>query len=229
MSETAPLNKDDKTPTPTTATAAAAADSTTTGTPMEPNYPKTVGILLAMLALGVVLAKATLKFDAENSDVYESKILLVKAQDLQWLYLALVVLGRTIQLVNFVPTGFKKGLKGNIRSNPFFYQTTDYRKTMVLFQNDGTNGMYNRANRSVQHMVEGFGAFLASVGPVGYLFPKQTFGLVVGFSLGRVLHQRGYITGYGKHALGFLLSSLSVLAMEGLALVAFLKAEQIIA
>ena len=226
MSETTPLNNDDKTP-PTTA--AAANDGATTAAPTAPNYPMTVVILFVMLAIGTGLAKATLKLDAANSGVYESKILLVKAHDLQWLYLALVVLGRTVQLVNFVPTVFKNGLKGNIRSNPFFFQTNDHRKTMVLFQEDGTNGMYNRANRSVQHMVESFGAFLASIGPVGYLFPKQTFGLVVGFSLGRVLHQKGYITGYGKHAIGFLLSTLSILTMEGLALVAFLKAEQIIA
>jgi len=193
-----------------------------------PNYLKLSAIVTLMLAIGTGLAFATLYIDG-NKLTYESKILGLKAQDLQWLYLALVVLGRMISIVNFIPTVYKSHLKGNIRSNPFFFQTDDTKKTMVLFQEDGTNGMYNRSNRSVQHMVENFGAFLASIGPVGYIFPKQTFGVVTVFSLGRILHQKGYTKGYGSHALGFVLATLSILIMEGLALITFLKAEEIIA
>ena len=192
-----------------------------------PNYLTLSAIVTLMLAIGTGLAFATLYVD-ENKLTYESKILALKAQDLQWLYLALVVLGRMISIVNFAPTVYKSHLKGNIRSNPFFFQTDDTKKTMVLFQEDGTNGMYNRSNRSVQHMVENFGAFLASIGPVGYIFPKQTFGVVTVFSLGRILHQKGYTKGYGSHALGFVLATLSILMVEGLALITFLKAEEII-
>lgn len=218
----------DTTPLKNTSTDDAKAPTTETTTAGGPNYPVVAIELSVMLAAGTGLAFAALYFDSKKI-TYESKILGLKAHDLQWLYLALVVLGRAIQMVNLVPTGFKKGLKGNIRSNPFFYETNDDKKTMVIFQSDGTNGMYNRSNRSVQHMVESFGAFLASIGPVGYLFPKQTFVVVSVFSVGRILHQKGYSWKFGGHAAGFALSTLAILTLEGLALLAFLKAEEIIA
>lgn len=217
--ETTPLN-DAKTTT--------SNDELSVAVATGPNYLTLTGGAAMMLAVGTGLAFATLYVDG-NKITYESKILSLKEQDLQWLYLALIVLGRMIAVVNFAPTGYKNGLKGNVRSNPFFYQTEDSKKTMVLFQEDGTNGMYNRSNRSVQHMVENFGAFLASIGPVGYIFPKQTFVVVTAFSLGRILHQKGYSKGYGGHVVGFALSTLSVLTLEGLALITFLKAETIIA
>merc|ERR1711971_1217169 len=116
---------------------------------------------------------------------------------------------------------YKKGLKGNIRSNPFFFETVSgdgNKAQLVLFKEEGFHGMYNRSNRSVQHMVETSGAFLAAIGPVGWIFPRQTFGLVVVFCAGRILHQKGYAKGYGGHGPGFGLSMLSLLTLEGLAL-----------
>lgn len=219
MSETTPLAKTEDTKTNEDAA------STT-----ETNYGKLAVVMSVMLAIGTGLAFLSLYLDGSKT-VYESKISTVKEMDLQWLFLALVILGRTIQLLNFVPTKYKNGLKGNIRSNPFFYETvTEDGKeaTTVLFKEDGAKGMYNRSNRSIHHMVENSGGFFASVGPVGFLFPKQTFGAVVLFSIGRVLHQKGYATGYGSHALGFVLSMFGTLTMEGLALIAFLKAEGIL-
>eukprot|EP00536_Pseudo-nitzschia_multiseries_P018107 jgi/Psemu1/54157/gm1.54157_g len=227
MSETTPLNTekaDEATPTPT---ATATATETTEEVP-SPNYLKIGMMLTLILAFGTGVASLTLYFDGSKS-IYESKILQLKALDLQWLYLALVILGRTIQFVNFVPTFYKKGLKGNIRSNPFHFETVDDHKTLVLFKEDGKEGMYNRSNRSVHHMVEGFGGFVASIGPVGYLFPKQILFLVVLFCVGRVLHQKGYSTGYGKHAKGFVMALLAIVVTEGLALLAFLKAQELIA
>lgn len=192
-----------------------------------PNYLANTGISLAMLVIGTGLGLVSLKFDG-NKSTYDTKIERLQQEDLQWLYLALVVFASMITLVNFVPIGYKNDLKGNVRSNPFFYETDDDNKTLVLFKEDGKEGMYNRSNRSVHHMVETFGGFLAIIGPVGYVFPKQTFGAVCVFSLGRILHQKGYSNGYGGHAAGFLLAKLSSLTLEGLALIIFLKASKIL-
>lgn len=219
MSETTPLTKETK---------ADAVPSTEGGTPKPPDYAKTSIVVTVILAIGTGIAYAATAFDG-SKELRDAKIAGLKEQDLQWVFLALVVLGRSIQLLNFVPTSYKSGLKGNIRSNPFFYETHDGKKTPVYYQEEGSKGMYNRANRSIQHMVENFGAFLASIGPVGYVFPRQVLGVVVVFSLGRILHQKGYSGGYGRHALGFVLATLSMVTMEGLSLLAFLKAEQIIA
>lgn len=216
MSETKPLKSKDE-----------AAAPQSSPDPQDPNYLKLTIIQVVVLAIGTGLAFASLAVDSKK-ELYDSKISTISAMDLQWVYLALVVLGRTIGMLNFVPTGYKNGLKGNIRSNPFFFQTADDKKTMVIFQEDGPNGMYNRANRSVQHMLENSLAFMASIGPVGWLYPKQTSAVVCVFCVGRILHQRGYTTGYGGHALGFVLSMLSTSAMEGLAFIAFLKGEEIL-
>ena len=129
----------------------------------EPNYLKLIGIVSMMLVIGTGMAVASFHFDS-NKSTYDTKIEGLQQADLQWLYLALVVLGRMIAIVNFVPTGYKNGLKGNIRSNPFFYNTEDENKTLVLFKEDGSMGMYNRSNRSIQHMVENIGVLLSSIG-----------------------------------------------------------------
>ena len=209
MTETTPLKK------------GAAPDST--ANPNEPAYVKLTAIVLATLGIGTGLAYGSLFLDSDLAkEIRDKKLGMVEAMDLQWCYLALVVLGRTVALLNFVPTGYKNGLQGNIRSNPFFLQTTGDDTTqpqqMVLYREDGFHGKYNRANRSVHHMVETSGAFLAAVGPVGWLFPRQTFGAVLLFCAGRILHQKGYTQGYGQHALGFVLSLLGTLLVEGLAL-----------
>jgi len=204
MTETTPLKSDAPESTPN---------------PSEPAYPKLAATVLAMLGIGTGLAYGSLFLDSEmGKGVRDSKLGLVEAMDLKWGYLSLVLLGRTIAMLNFVPTGYKNGLKGNIRSNPFFFQTVGDNKSMVLYREDGFHGKYNRANRSVQHMVENSGAFFAAVGPVGWIFPRQTFGAVLLFCAGRILHQKGYTQGYGKHAIGFVLSLFGILTVEGLAL-----------
>jgi len=192
-----------------------------------PNYLITTGIAVIMLGIGTGLGLVSLRFD-RNMSTYDSKIERLQQEDLQWLYLALVVFTSMIVIVNFVPMGYKNDLKGNIRSNPFFYETKCDNKTLVIFKEDGKEGMYNRSNRSVHHMVENFGGFLAAIGPVGYVFPKQTFYIVCVFSLGRIIHQKWYSHGYGGQAAGFILSTLSTLTMEGLALIIFLKASKIL-
>merc|ERR1711907_199547 len=142
MSETKPLKSNGETAAPQSSP-----------DPQEPNYVKLTIIQVVVLAIGTGLAFASLAVDSKK-ELYDSKIATIREMDFQWVYLALVVLGRTIGMLNFVPTGYKNGLKGNIRANPFFYQNADDKKTMVLFQEDGPNGKYNRANRSVQHMIE---------------------------------------------------------------------------
>jgi len=85
-------------------------------------------------------------------------------------------------------------------------------------------GAYNRANRSVHHMVENFGAFVAGMFMVGTVFPFPTFVLACIFCIGRVLHQVGYATGYGSHGKGFLLAFIAQSTMDGLAMVVWCKA-----
>jgi len=208
MSETKPLNQ--------------TADASTTA---APNYKKVFVILTVMSTVGLSIAYASMG----SSDLLQSKMKAIQSMDLHWLYLALVVLGKAIFFINFAPMGYKNGLEGNLRSNPFFYEivAADGGETkntqLIAYKDDGPLGMYNRSNRSVQHMVEGSGAFFAALGPVGFLFPKQTLYAVCAFSFGRILHQKLYANGHGPQAVGFMFSMMSIQTIEGLALITFLK------
>mmetsp|Transcript_26201 Transcript_26201/g.38745 ORF Transcript_26201/g.38745 Transcript_26201/m.38745 type:complete len:208 (-) Transcript_26201:559-1182(-) len=187
----------------------------------KPNPAFLAAGVLIPLFIGTALAATINYLDGRQTKF--TKIDQLARDDLHWLYISLVVLGRCISYINFYPASFKKNLKGNIRSNPFFYQT-EKGGERVVFQEEGTLGKYNRANRSIHHMIENSGAFFAAIAPVGYIFPKPVFGLVLLFGIGRILHQSGYTTGYGGHALGFIFSTLSGATMEGLALLIFLRA-----
>jgi len=199
--------------------------------PQDPNYPVLAGLVFFVLSIGTGIAYGLVALDRSKPVIYDSKIQTIRDGDLQWLYLGLVLLGRMIVFLNFVPIRYKNGLKGNIRSNPFFFETVEGekgKKTMVLYQEEGSNGKYNRSNRSIQHMIENSGAFFATIGPVGFVFPKQTCAIVAVFCVGRIVHQKGYSQGYGNHGLGFVISLLSIAALEGLALITFLKGEEIL-
>lgn len=217
--------------------------------PAGPNYPKVAGMISMMLTVGTVVAYYGIF--KRNGGYYEARIDALLGDnendndngdngdnaDLHWLYLGLVLLGRTIAALNFLPMGYKKGLTGSIRSNPFFFETTggtsgttsvsssssSFSKQMVLYKEDGVYGRYNRANRSLQNMVEQSGGFFAAVGPVGFLYPKPVCGILALFGAGRLLHQNGYSKGYGKHAGGFVLTLLAMVTLEGLALLTFLR------
>jgi len=188
--------------------------------------PVVMGIVMVLLSINTLLAFGLRNFD--DADSYKEKIVLLAKADKHWVYLAVVVLGRAISYINFYPATFKNHLKGNVRSNPFFYKM-EGSDSMVSFVEDGDIGKYNRANRSIHHMVENFAAFLVGTVLAGDVFPKSVFFLVCMFAAGRIFHQAGYASGYGKHAIGFLLSIvLAGTMMEGLCLLVFLSGSGIV-
>ena len=81
----------------------------------------------------------------------------------------------------------------------------------MLFENDGLMGKYNRANRSLTHMIENFASVLAGLVLSGSVFPFPTFVCTCVFGVGRILHQVGYSSGYGNHGLGFMFAMLATL------------------
>ena len=50
----------------------------------------------------------------------------------------------------------------------------------------------------------------------GALFPFPTFIISCAFAIGRILHQVGYSSGYGAHGVGFMVTTLATVTMEGL-------------
>lgn len=201
--------------------------STTTTTEAEIKVNYVFTILATLVSLGIGFGIASGIYSYGNTSLYEKNIAAVSSnEESYWVFLAIVVFGRMIAFVNLVPASYKKDMNGNVRSNPFFYKIHESSKDeMVVFQEDGNLGKYNRANRSTHHMVENFGGFVAGLVLAGSVFPFPTFVLTCLFALGRVLHQIGYTKKYGGHAPGFLISSvIATPTLEGLLLLVFLKA-----
>merc|ERR1712226_1410954 len=88
----------------------------------KPNLIFLVIAVMIPLCIGTALAAAIYYFDGSKTK-YDEKMGQLETDDIFWIYIALVVLGRCISYINFYPASFKKHMKGNIRSNPFFYQT----------------------------------------------------------------------------------------------------------
>ena len=116
---------------------------------------------------------------------------------------------------------------GNLRTNPLIYQmaTMSAEQSPVVIMNDeGEIGSYNRANRSLHHLLENSIPFLMSTMVTFYLFPFPTFALIFLFCFGRIVHQEGYAKGgWGGHVGGFLVVTIVQAVELGLLIVVYAK------
>ncbi len=153
--------------------------------------------------------------------------------DKGFLFLAAIVFGRMVLQLNFFPMQYKskimKGKSKNLRTNMAIYKPlnqeggTDEKSAAIVMVAEGDVGKYNRANRSLTHFTETVPSVLFMLFLVGPVFPQAAFGIVVVYSLGRVLHQRGEAESYGAHGKGFMLSLLSTFVLEGLCWICAVK------
>ncbi|KAF0699054.1 Aste57867_10368 [Aphanomyces stellatus] len=186
----------------------------------KPSYTGLVGFTLVPLALGTAIAFAVYTFGPTAT--YDARIKTLLANDLHWACLAMVVLGRTVAFVNTYPLVHKsqimRGNSGNLRSNPFIYKAIgkDAKENAIVFNEEGHVGAYNRANRSLHHMIENYGVVVAGLFLASTVFAFPAFVLVCVFAVGRIVHQVGYTTGYGGHGGGFALALLATITLEGL-------------
>ena len=117
---------------------------------------------------------------------------------------------------------------GNLRSNMYVFRQhgTNDDHPVVVLDNEGDIGKFNRANRSLHHFGENMGGFLVGMVLAGLVYPFHTLVATISFAVGRILHQIGYTQGgYGLtgHAPGFIVASLASAAIEGLLLTVALK------
>lgn len=173
--------------------------------------------------IGTGLAYAVYKFGATAT--YSDKMVAAIAGGGYWLYAGVVVTAYAMRFVNMYPMVFKERvMKGalreeigaNMRSNPYVFKSVGASKETVLFDNEGVIGKYNRANRSLTHMIENFGSVLVGLALAGSVFPFPAYVCACFFAVGRIVHQVGYTSGYGGHGLGFMISTLSQITLEGL-------------
>lgn len=190
---------------------------------------KMVAVLMAVpSAIGLGIAAAIYKFG--DTAAYDARIDGVVKEKLHWGFLAALVFSKTVTFSNLYPMIYKSrvmlGSSGNLRANMYIFRATDDKKqgAVVTLDSDGDAGKYNRANRSLHHLVENMAAMCVGLLPAAYCFPFPTFITSLLFGSGRVLHQIGYTNkGYGGHAPGFGLALLANVTLEGLLAIVGLK------
>merc|ERR1712216_884039 len=165
-------------------------------------------IVPALIGFGIAMAI----FTWGSTAAYTAKI--ATCGDMVWVFASLIVFNRAVAFINSYPAMISKAKimrqdSKNLRANPFIYQTIGtgaVKNTTIVLQDEGDVGEYNRANRSVHHMVENSLPFAGSIFLVGSYFPFPVFVLTCVWAVGRTAHQIGYTTGYGGHGAGFMLS-----------------------
>merc|ERR1712159_952402 len=181
------------------------------------------GIFTVPVIIGLAIATAVYSFGATTK--YDARISELASRDLHWAFLGLFVVGRAVAFVNIYPMYHKSSImkanSGNLRSNPFIYKAIGdgAGEHAVIFDEEGAVGKYNRANRSLHHMVENFAVVVAGLFMVSQVFPFPVFVCSAIWGVGRALHQVGYTTGYGGHGAGFALAMLATAIIEGMAVV----------
>lgn len=141
---------------------------------------------------------------------------------LGYVYLAAFLFATLTGWLNLYPIVHKEKLKlkGNIRANMQIFKvlSADDNGKVVVLEEEGPVGEYNRANRSLFHFIENMPSFLVCMFPAGFFMPEVTLCLTILYVTGRVLHQRGYVQGYGSHALGFGMAMLADILVRGIVL-----------
>lgn len=198
-----------------------------------PSFFKAVLILALVLIIpsfvGLALAKfVVLSPTFNSSDLLASYAVNVAAlsPDKGYLLLAVLLLSKTMTFLNMYPAIYWKPQvmpqnAGNLRANMQIFKIIGSdapKNACVVLETEGALGAYNRANRSLTHMVENSLSFLAGIAVCGMLYPFAVFVLTSGWCIGRVMHQVGYSVGYGSHAAGAAISSMASLVLEGLLL-----------
>jgi len=152
------------------------------------------------------------------------------AEDEGYFFAAAAVFGLVVDWVNNYPMLYKTMVmrfgSGNLRANMMIYKSAggDAKAPYVILETEGPVGSYNRANRSLTHLIENSLPVVLSILLAGRIFAFPTLCLTSLFALGRILHQFGYATvGYGAHAPGFMLASASSAVLQGLCLMVAAK------
>jgi len=162
-----------------------------------------------------------------NKELFDRNIARLAETEQGYTYLAAALFNLAVSWVNSYPMFYKsmvmRFLSGNLRANMAIYKQTGKAAAdgYVVLETAGPVGSYNRANRSLTHMVENSIPVALFLPLCGAVFPFPTLVLTAVFGLGRVLHQIGYASiGYGAHGPGFALADVAKFAMQMLCVLA---------
>ena len=96
--------------------------------------------------------------------------------------------------------------------------------SVIVLQQEGDVGLYNRANRGLYHFIESGLSIIAALPLAFFTYTIPTIILVAIYCIGRAIYQVGYThNGFGGHYLGFAIDRISVCTITGFLLISAIK------
>ena len=186
-----------------------------------------VFLLSPLVTSAITFVVAIKIYQTGDTALYDKNIDRLAESQQGWTYLSAVVFNLTVAWVNNYPMLYKSMImrftSGNLRANMQIYKQygKDATAGYVLLETAGPVGSYNRANRSLTHLVENSIPVALLILLSGGVYPFPTFVLTGIFGAGRVLHQVGYASiGYGAHGPGFAAASGATFTLQMLCFLA---------
>mmetsp|Transcript_22979 Transcript_22979/g.48860 ORF Transcript_22979/g.48860 Transcript_22979/m.48860 type:complete len:218 (+) Transcript_22979:88-741(+) len=200
------------------------------GIPTKSDYPPLpVSVLYCLFnfilgAIGVGIALAIYSFGADSK--YDAKISLLAGYDLGWAYLALVVIKLGVLVININLGVNRKIAKVNVPDQQVYsvYTGSSAPLGYVLMEKEGDLGRFNRAQRALQNLFEQLPMFIAYCAAAGFVFPFPSFVLTCYFMVMRAVSAVGYTSRPGGRMAGNMLGGIGMETLQGLVLVAGVKA-----
>lgn len=155
---------------------------------------------------------------------YDMKIDILSQGDLGWVYLGVFVSKIGMMAINTNLGVSRKECKVNVPDQQVYKVYGLENAGYVLMETEGILGKFNRAQRALQNYFEQQPLYFVYFLLAGYVFPLPAFVLASIFSIFRTVGAVGYTKAADDRMKGNILAGFSMAALEGLVLLAGVKA-----
>jgi uncharacterized MAPEG superfamily protein len=169
-----------------------------------------IPFIFLFYVIGSVIG-VTVSRSLEKSGSVAARLATITSFDLGYLYLAAFVVTAGMTTLTMMSSYGRAG--ANIdRPDQYVYRTVDEDKKgkgqVVLMDNEGVNGVFNRRQRAYFNTLETLPTFVANLLLVGVVVPRTALAVAITMAFGRILYSRGYGSAANGRTLGFLLGNM---------------------
>ena len=206
------------------------------GIPLQSQFPDSPPVWIfvptfntVLLGLGVLIAYFASYAPASKETAINTKIDLLASYDLGWLYLGIFLLQMLQLPLTVLLAHTRKESKVNVPDQHVYkvMGMMDGSKPpvgYVLMETEGVIGRFNRAQRAWMNYGEQFPMLALLYVAAGFVLPIDSFVVVMVFACARIVAAFGYVQGADGRRLGTVISVLSLSVLQGMVLIAAIKA-----
>jgi len=181
--------------------------------PYDKVNPAVLYPIMYVVAYGLGTLFAWGIYSLTDHALADQKVAALSAGNLQWLYLAVLVMGLVLGFQQ-VFVAYHRKLARVENPDQYIFKTMLKDDAYIRLEMDGPVGAFNRAQRGIDNTREDFVVKFISLIFAGYVFPEVSFILAVVVLLARVLFSYGYI--YKSRMTGQMLSMIASIVVNGL-------------